>query len=113
MKRNDYRCTSNCTCEMKEDIFEKLCQYVPNNLATEYNLCECGFDEEAGLFPTNPMFGQSYVPWQIMGRTFIPEAGLRRGTIFPELATSYSPGDSLALNNFIMNTNTIGEGCNR
>ena len=37
---------------------------------------------------------QSYVPWQVMGETFNPEVGLKMGTIFPELVSPYSPGDS-------------------
>ena len=38
---------------------------------------------------------QSYVPWQTMGEIFNPEVGLKMGTIFPELVSPYTPGESL------------------
>ena len=52
---------------------------------------------------------QSYVPWQVMGETFTPEMGLRMGTIFPELVSPYSPGESLEIMEFLARRNTIGE----
>ena len=76
------------------------------------NECECGFDEECGAFPANYMFGQSYVPIQIMNKTFTPEVGLKMGTIFPELVSPYMPGQSMAEIEYIRKTNRIGEGCN-
>jgi len=48
---------------------------------------------------------QSYVPWQTMGETFSPEVGLRMGTIFPELTTSYMPGESLEIMKFLAQRN--------
>ena len=63
--------------------------------------CDCGFDEEFNGFPTNPMYGQSYVPIQTMDRTFTPCVGLRMGTIFPELVSPYSPCQSIEENAFI------------
>ena len=114
---------SRCNCKMKEikpkclektDIFENACNCVPNKIISEYNECGCGFDEgEEMLFPINPIFGQSYVPWQIMEETFIPRVGARKGTIFPELFNPYSPGESLEFNQFVASRNKIGEGCNR
>ena len=38
--------------------------------------------------------------------------GLKCGTIFPELVSPYSPGDSMRQNQYLETTNTIGEGCN-
>ena len=46
-------------------------------------------------------FGQSYVPWQVMGETFSPSMALRMGTIFPELLDPYEPGESLEIMNFL------------
>ena len=87
-----------------------------DNLVTYYNMesdgCDCGFDEGFSPFPTNPMYGQSYVPIQIMGRTFTPSAGLKHGTIFPELVSPYCPNQSIEEIDFIKMTNKIGEGCN-
>lgn len=75
--------------------------------------CECGFDEEPSVFPLNPMLAQSYVPIQEMNRTFTPCCGLKMGTIFPELVSPYMPGQSMMENEYLRNTNEIGEGCNQ
>lgn len=107
-------CTcNNCTCDKKEaDLMENICEGVQNMMEST-DMCECGFDEEENLFPNNPMFGQSYVPWQTMDRTFRPCVGLKMGTIFPELVSPYMPGQSMEEIEFIRRTNSIGEGCNR
>ena len=47
------------------------------------------------VFPNNYMYGQSYVPIQYMNKTFKPDVGLQLGTIFPELVSPYSPGQSI------------------
>ena len=75
--------------------------------------CGCGFDEEYNVFPENPMLAQSYVPIQYMDRTFKPCVGLKMGTIFPELVSPYSPGQSMEEIKYIEMTNTIGKGCNK
>ena len=49
----------------------------------------------------NLELAQSYVPWQTMGETFTPEVGLKMGTIFPELVSPYSPGESLAIMEYL------------
>lgn len=87
-----------------------------NNIATESEFemgCGCGFDEEESVFPTNPMLGQSYVPWQVMDKTFKPCIGLKMGTIFPELVSPYVPCQSMQEIEYIRNSNQIGEGCNK
>lgn len=48
-----------------------------------------------GNFPKNAMFGHAYVMDQILNKTFSPEDALKKGTIFPELFSTYSPGDSM------------------
>ncbi|MBO4816566.1 MAG: spore coat associated protein CotJA [Clostridia bacterium] len=65
------------------------------------------------MFPENPMLAQSYVPWQVMDKTFVPSVGLKMGTIFPELVSPYMPGDSMRQIEYIKRTNKIGEGCNK
>ena len=104
---------NNCpSMDYEESDIETKC----NNEVSNYNMstdsCACGFDEEFNPFPTNPMYGQSYVPIQIMDRTFTPAAGLRNGTIFPELVSPYCPNQSIEEIEFIKMTNKIGEGCN-
>ena len=82
------------------------------NYNNNMDSCACGFDEEFNSFPTNPMYGQSYVPIQIMDRTFKPSVGLKNGTIFPELYSPYCPNQSIEKIEYIRMTNKIGKGCN-
>ena len=87
-----------------------------NNVASytsPMDSCSCGFDESMNVFPENPSLGQSYVPIQYMDRTFKPCVGLKMGTIFPELVSPYSPGQSMEEIKYIEMTNTIGKGCNK
>ena len=127
---NRYR---RCCCQnnYNPEVIETLCNdvgttanYVSNNFGcgcgcgcgydnmTDNSCCECGFDEEASVFPSNPMLGQSYVPIQEMNKTFTPCCGLKMGTIFPELVSPYVPGQSMAEIEYLRRTNEIGEGCN-
>ena len=57
------------------------------------------------VFPTNPVFGQSYVPIQYLYKTLKPDEGLKFGSIFPELIMPYSPGQSLDENALISHYN--------
>ena len=108
-----YYCMNNnqedkCEKEKLEDACHNeycQCQSYDDN-------CECGFDEEQSVFPEYPMLGQSYVPIQYMDRTFITDVGLKMGTIFPELVSPYSPGQSMREIEYLKATNKIGEGCN-
>ena len=88
------------------------CSQIQNYLDNTTDSCECGFDTLDRTFPANPMFGQSYVPWQVMDKTFSPEMGLREGTMFPELVMPYYPGESLEQLQYLERTNRIGKGCN-
>lgn len=118
MYRNYTHCRA-CGCNNivnnnnNQDLIDDTCNYIQNTMALHENNCECGFDEEDNLFPTNPMFAQSYVPWQTMDKTFTPCVGLKMGTIFPELVSPYMPGQSMEEIEFIRNANTIGKGCNK
>lgn len=119
------RCRRNCCCLMNNTDnnnscdYETICDNVSNNCGcnNDYDDCGCGYDDDdnnccGDIFPTNPMFAQSYVPVQTMDKTFIPSVGLKKGTIFPELVDPYYPCQSIDFINYIKETNTIGEGCN-
>ena len=106
-----YSCmNNNNNCD--KDMLEKACQNEYNCCPTYEDNCECGFDEEERVFPEDPMLGQSYVPIQYMDKTFMPNVGLKMGTIFPELVSPYSPGQSMEEIAYIEATNRPGEGCN-
>ncbi len=100
------------SCENDNNMMETSCQDVMSYEQYEDG-CSCGFDEEYNLFPENPMLAQSYVPIQYMDKTFKPCAGLKMGTIFPELVSPYVPCQSMEEINFIREMNTIGKGCNK
>lgn len=109
-------CALYNSCNNDKNLYETLCDDIKcNNNCNDYNNnCSCGFDDEYDdVFPSNPMFGQSYVPVQTMNETYMPCSGLERGTIFPELVSEYRPCQSMAEIQYIANTNTIKEGCNR
>ena len=103
--------TNNDDCNESEMENTTSCSNICQQ--NEMN-CNCGFDTDyEPTFPSNPMLAQSYVPIQRMNKVFSPEVGLKMGTIFPELVSPYSPGQSQQLNEFLRATNTIGEGCNQ
>ena len=104
---------SNCANDMnyEKNYMQEACSEI-SNYSNMYEACECGFDEENNMFPDNPMFGQSYVPIQMMDQTFIPEVGLKMGTVFPELVSPYMPGQSQRQIEYIRNQNQIKKGCN-
>lgn len=98
----------------KNDIIDprQSCAMVNNN-QNQSNNCACGFNiDETSVFPSNPMYGQSYVPIQQMKKVFNPETGLKMGTIYPELVSPYSPCQSIREIEFLKSSNEIGEGCN-
>ena len=53
------------------------------------------YNNSNNLFPNRIMFGHAYTPNQIINRVFVPEEGLKNGTIFPELVSPYEPCDSM------------------
>ena len=104
-------CMYNCN-ENQADMFEQRCRDVVS--PAEYNEnCDCGFDYQYTGFPEDPMYGQSYVPVQQMNEVFKPNIGLSKGTIYPELVSPYSPGQSMEEINYLETSNVIGEGCNK
>ena len=110
---NNYSNLNSNNC-IKPDVIEDACKNVEN--VQNYNEnCSCGFDDDnfSNVFPENPVLAQSYVPIQTMEQTFKPCIGLKNGTIFPELVSPYSPGDSMKEIKYLEATNAIGEGCNK
>ncbi len=104
----------NNPCNHDTSEYETLCNNLQEQSEGYNKHCGCGFDEEIDdIFPQNPMYAQSYVPVQVMENTYMPCSGLHKGTIFPELVSEYCPGQSMAEIQYIMDTNTIKEGCNR
>ena len=94
-------------------LIENCCNNVGTSVQNYNENCGGGFDDNyMDVFPDNPMLAQSYVPIQFMSETFKPCTGLKHGTLFPELVSPYSPGDSMKQISYLEKTNTIGEGCN-
>ena len=106
-------CMNNNSC-YNPNVIETACENIYHCKECDYDNdeCECGFDDEQDVFPSNPMLAQSYVPIQYMEKTFKPCVGLDKGTIFPELVSPYNPGDSMREIEYLKNTNKVGEGCN-
>lgn len=103
----------NCNnMHISEEDLEDSCKCVQNDPDMDEDECACGFDEDDNLFPESPQYGQSYVPFQIMNRTFRPSIALKNGTVFPELVSPYQPGQSVAENAYLKANNEIKGGCN-
>lgn len=112
-RRRKCCCLYNPCNDDDKHLYETLCNNMTCNNNNYNNNCSCGFDEDEDVFPSNPMFGQSYVPFQTMNQTYMPCSGLEKGTIFPELVSEYCHGQSMEEIQYIADTNTIKEGCNR
>lgn len=91
-----YRSCCNCCCCCSNNQNNNIETACNNKFNVENNnsISGCGFNTD-NIFPTNPMLAQSYVPIQFMNETFTPYCALKNGTIFPELATTYYPGQSM------------------
>lgn len=102
---NRCKCQNSNYCNLK----------MPNTIIDNMNnkncdeKCKCGFENDPTVFPGNYMYGQSYVPIQYLDKVFKPEIGLKMGTIFPELVSPYTPGQSIEENEYIRNK-TRNEG---
>lgn len=109
----------NCGCgynkNMNDNVNENTMEVIEcpynQNYADNYMNCNCGYDTD-NVFPENYMFGNSYVPNQRMTDVFMPDVGLRMGTVFPELVSPYIPNQSTEVIEYLKASNEIGEGCN-
>jgi hypothetical protein len=67
-------------------------------------------ENNRNLFPSNLMYGHAYTPNQRMNELFDPQTGLSCGSMYPELVSPYSPGDSMAFIEHLKTTDRNG-GC--
>ena len=51
-----------------------------------------GVKEAKMMFPSDPVVGMAYVPWQQLEEVYEAEVALQRGTIFPELDKPFMAG---------------------
>lgn len=56
-----------------------------------------------GNFPKNAMYGHCYVMDQPFQKVYSPDEALKKGTLFAELYSPYSPGDSMREIEFLKN----------
>lgn len=87
MRRCNCNCNQNCNCH-----------FNPNNSDVFENNCK---NMQTAPFPENYLYGHAYTPVQNLDNTFIPELGLKHGSIFPELVSPYSPGQSIDFIEFL------------
>lgn len=87
-----------------------MCNNDSCSMMLENNMmASCGFNQEISMFPSNAMYGNSYVKNQIMNKVYTPEIALKMGTMFPELVSPYSPCDSMRVINFLKSSNNVRE----
>lgn len=73
-----------------------------SNINSSSNIYNTNFSQ-SGAFPSNYLYGHAYTPTQTMCRTYTPEIGLQNGSIFPELVSPYSPGQSMDFIEYLRN----------
>lgn len=103
MRRCNCRCNSRCmNCNSINNCGCRNCA------RGNTNSCGCNMyanetSSNNNAFPENYLYGHAYTPNFCMGRTFTPECGLENGTIFPELVSPYSPGQSIDFIEYLRN----------
>ena len=103
------RCNSRCNsrymnCNSNNNCRCKNCNI--NNITTTSCSCKNMYANETSSnnsFPANYLYGYAYTPTSCMNKTFTPECGLENGTIFPELVSPYSPGQSIDFIEYLRN----------
>lgn len=100
-----YRYNNCCCCACNNANNSPLETACSNTDQIQNNTSQSGCGMSNPIFPTNPMLAQSYVPIQYMDKTFTPYCGLKNGTIFPELATTYNPGQSMMTLDYLRMSN--------
>lgn len=87
------RCNSRCCCRNSNSNCRN------NNCSSIYsNICQ---NTNTSAFPENYLYGHAYTPVQSLNNTYNPEIGLQNGSIFPELISPYSPGQSIDFIEFL------------
>lgn len=103
MRRCNCRCNSqNRTCNSTSNTCR--CRRHNQNISniTTCNSC-MNSNSRNNAFPENYLYGYAYTPNHCMNETFCPEVGLQNGTIFPELVSPYSPGQSIDFIEYLRN----------
>lgn len=96
---NSRSCNKNCRC------FPKNCNNMNNSCSNMFaNICQ----NTNRAFPENYLYGHAYTPVQTLNSTYSPDIGLECGSIFPELVSPYSPGQSIDFIEFLRS----GGSCN-
>ena len=103
MRRCNCRCNSRCM-NYNSNNNCRCRNFNTNNT----NSCSCNMyanetSSNNDAFPKNYLYGHAYTPNFCMGRTYTPECGLENGTIFPELVSPYSPGQSIDFIEYLRN----------
>ena len=99
-------CRRNSRCMNYNSNNNCRCRTCNNN--TSSNTCGCNryaneTSSNNSAFPENYLYGNAYTPNFCMGKTYTPECGLSNGTIFPELVSPYSPGQSIDFIEYLRN----------
>lgn len=101
------RCRCNCSCTSNQNSNYRVrmnstrCQNTRNSCNSEIYADICNDNNSTPIFPENYLYGHAYTPNQTMKNIFVPEVGLNNGTIFPELVSPYSPGQSMDFINYL------------
>ena len=77
-----------CCCNRRVN----RCGSNSNNSIYENTNCS---NNRTNVFPENYLYGHAYTPNQTLENTYVPEVGLQNGSIFPELISPYTPGQSI------------------
>ena len=96
----------NCRCNSRNRTCNSNCQYRNNNYNnSNTNNCNSCMNNNfrTNAFPENYLYGYAYTPNHCMNKTFCPEEGLHQGSIFPELVSPYSPGQSIDFIEYLRN----------
>lgn len=95
-RNSDSNCSNNQNNNCS-NMYSNTCRN--NNCSCMYsNICQ---NTNANAFPENYLYGHAYTPVQTLNNTFNPEIGLQNGSIFPELISPYSPGQSIDFIEFL------------
>lgn len=82
----------------------RCCPGLNNNIYS--NTCS---NNRTNAFPENYLYGHAYTPNFVLNNTYIPEVGLENGSIFPELISPYSPGQSIDFIEYLRRGGNVNE----
>ena len=100
---------NNNSYTIHENYIENSYPYIENDLYIgNFNDYNYSFRDRSENSPINKELCQSYVPYQVLQKTFTPEAGLQMGSVFPDLISEYYPLQSVEDLNYIASSNVQG-----